>query len=781
MKKLVSRLISVLCVFAILVCHFAGCGKNPEDETAANVPDTTPQVTVDPVLEKIEDYDDSWVDELSGKSKDPDENVETEYDGGSIAIVGVTDTVLPDPFCFESSNDTTVAELILTPLLEKERSGYIFQNGVDGETFDYNDTEYTYNGIASVTVEGNTLKFTLRDDIFFSDGVNLTADDVIFTMYVLADPAYDGTASFGKLPIEGLTEYRGNMQQKWKAILCDLAASETGGGYTAEDSSAFSEAFNEAGIIFTKEIVHGCVERFADEYVTDIMGVTVEELMENEGLQIAFSQYFWDYSTGYGEDGLWYDVSGKSYDLIESYPTYEDYWKLILDNHGYDISNDGINYEKIGEQSFEEILISVIHQKCPQLLVSTDDENAADNISGIKKTGMYSFDVTFTELLPGHLNSFCFYVAPLHHYGSREAYKYSENKFGFEKGNLSAFRHENDEVLGSGAYRYESAAENGDITLKRNKLYYKGCPNVETLIVTRDKEKADIYYKTYEGECAYTGAYKEVETNTYVIIGIDAEHVCVGGNKFADASVSLRNAFTTVFEAFRETAVAQWENGGIESAADDSSWSNDFKAVERNTKMSAIALLKDAGYIWDDEHEVFTEAPEGASMSYEVKLYGYDAAYIVLTHAKNLFAEIGITLEISEQSTRESLENIIEAGEAQIWVMQVDDFSLEYIFESLHSEGGKTLFSISTKELDESIEWADSQFDNDTSVEGYEEILSDILELGVMVPVYKRIDAVIYSERVVPESIADDITASWSWVKEVHLLEIKAIMTPVSE
>ncbi|MBQ9858979.1 MAG: hypothetical protein IJO77_08270 [Oscillospiraceae bacterium] len=782
MKKTVIRLASLLCVFALVICHFAGCGSGTDDIAAPDVPDVqdVPQTSNDPVSDKAEEVDNSWVDELSGKSKDPNEDVETEYKGGGSAVVGVNDTNLPDPFCFAQSKDTTVTELIMVPLLEKERTGYIVQNGIDGEVFAYGDSEYTYNGIASVFVDGNTLKFTLSEDVYFSDGVNLTADDVIFTMYVLADPSYDGYSSFGKLPIAGLTEYRGNMQQKWRNILNDLATDEVVGGYTDEERTAFTAAFDEAGIIFTREIVQGCVDRFADEYCSDIMGVTVEQLMENEGLQVAFSQYFWDYSTGYGEDGLWYDVSGKSYDLIDTYPTVEEYWKLILDNHGYDIGNSGINYEKIGEHDFEDILLSVISESCPQLLNSAADENAADRISGIEKTGMYSFEVTLTELTPNFLNSFCFYVAPLHHYGSREEYKYSENSFGFEKGNLSQFRSGTESPLGAGAYKFDSTDENGDITLKRNKIYYKGCPNVETLIVTTNTEGADIYYKAYAGEGAYTGTYKEAETNTYVVIGMNAELVCVGEDKRSDASVSLRKAFATAFEAYRDLAVEQWENSGVESVTDDLYWSNDFEAVTRNTKMKVIALLKDAGYIWDDEQEAFIEAPEGASMDYEVKLYGYDAAYIVLSHAKSLFAEIGINLEISEQSTRESLGNIIEAGEAQMWVMQIDDFTTDYVFDALHSEGSRNYFSVSSKELDERIELADSLLNNDLRATAYGEIISDIVELGVIVPIYKRIDAVIYSEMVIPESITDDITSSWSWVREVHLLEIKQKLSPVS-
>ena len=50
----------------------------------------------------------------------------------------------------------------------------------------------------------------LRDDVVFSDGTPLTADDVIFSMYVYADMDYDGYATFSGTPIKGLQNYRLN-------------------------------------------------------------------------------------------------------------------------------------------------------------------------------------------------------------------------------------------------------------------------------------------------------------------------------------------------------------------------------------------------------------------------------------------------------------------------------------------------------------------------------------------------------------------------------------------
>ena len=101
-------------------------------------------------------------------------------------------------------------------LIENDRSGSIIYNGAnpEGETIAYNGTDYTYHTLANVTVtenEDNTVyNLKLRDDVVFSDGTPLTADDVIFSMYVYSDMDYDGYATFSGSPIRGLENYRLN-------------------------------------------------------------------------------------------------------------------------------------------------------------------------------------------------------------------------------------------------------------------------------------------------------------------------------------------------------------------------------------------------------------------------------------------------------------------------------------------------------------------------------------------------------------------------------------------
>lgn len=117
------------------------------------------------------------------------------------------------PFTQQTGGSEDVVELTQVRLLGRNRLGMAVLSGIQGEKEPFNGREYTYYGPADLMIvpweDGSVwYDFTLREDITFSDGVPLTVDDVIFTMYVLCDPSYEGSYHFGELPLEGLTAYQ---------------------------------------------------------------------------------------------------------------------------------------------------------------------------------------------------------------------------------------------------------------------------------------------------------------------------------------------------------------------------------------------------------------------------------------------------------------------------------------------------------------------------------------------------------------------------------------------
>ena len=86
------------------------------------------------------------------------------------------------PFFATTAYDMEVVDLTQVPALAADRGGAVIYNGIEGETVNYNGTDYTYYGMGDVTVTQNddgTVDYTIkiRDDQKFSDGEPITIDD----------------------------------------------------------------------------------------------------------------------------------------------------------------------------------------------------------------------------------------------------------------------------------------------------------------------------------------------------------------------------------------------------------------------------------------------------------------------------------------------------------------------------------------------------------------------------------------------------------------------------
>lgn len=91
--------------------------------------------------------------------------------------------------------------------------GNIIKNAIQGENISVNGYECVYTGISDIRERSDTdgaytIELQLSDKVCFSDKEKLTADDLIFTMYLLCDSNYDGPYGFSSLPIKGLDEYK---------------------------------------------------------------------------------------------------------------------------------------------------------------------------------------------------------------------------------------------------------------------------------------------------------------------------------------------------------------------------------------------------------------------------------------------------------------------------------------------------------------------------------------------------------------------------------------------
>lgn len=183
MNRSSSKFLSFLLAGVIVVSTFIACGK---EEKKLNT-------------------------ETSNKEKTENSSIETPL------VIGESNfSEKFSLFFVDSLPDQKIVEMTGIYLVNTDRSGALIENGIEGETRNYNGTDYTYYGIADMditideAVNETIYHFKLREDITFSDGTPLTADDVIFTYYVMADPSYDGSATLYSTPIKGMQAYHSN-------------------------------------------------------------------------------------------------------------------------------------------------------------------------------------------------------------------------------------------------------------------------------------------------------------------------------------------------------------------------------------------------------------------------------------------------------------------------------------------------------------------------------------------------------------------------------------------
>ncbi len=702
------------------------------------------------------------------------------------------------PFFSETAYDQDVWAMTAVNLLETDRQGAIVEKGKTGETRPYNGTDYTYNGIADLTITENAdgtiaYDFDLRDDVVFSDGEKLTADDVIFSMYVLSDPTYDGNSTFFALPIAGMEEYRSGMESLYSLI---LAAGEDNSDFTLwteEEQTAFWEGYNKASEEFAQSIADFCIANGYNE----------------EGDSIAKCAANW------------------GYELAED-ATAADFWAAMMEAYGNDVPT--LVSTEAADVAWDELFPAFA-----DYTKGVKTGESADSIKGIEKTGDYSVRVTLTKADAPAIYQLAVTVAPMHYYGDASLYNYDENQFGFPKGDLSGVKAKTTEPMGAGPYKFVKF-ENGVVYFEANDTYFKGAPKTKLMqfLESNDKDKLngvttgtiDITDPSYSKDTvdAIKAANGNddvngpvITTNTvdnlgYGYLGISAKAVNVGGDIASDASKNLRKAFATVFSNFRDVTVDSYYGAGVASVINypisNTSWAapqatdadyaiafskdvdgNDIytsdmddAAREEACLKAALGYFEAAGYTVADGK--LTAAPEGAKMSYEVWIpadgAGDHPSFMMLNLAKDALAKIGMELVVKDLANSADLWTGIEADQVPMWCAAwgaTPDPDMYQVYYS-GSQGGEAggsnyMYDIADEELDKLIMEARQSMDQSFRKQMYKSCLDIIVDWAVEVPVYQRQNAIIFStERVNMDTVTPDITTYYNWYAEIQNLEL---------
>ena len=716
------------------------------------------------------------------------------------------------PFFSETEYDQDVWVMTSLGLLNSDRQGQIIMNGIEGETHAYNGTDYTYYGPADCEIVENAdgtvdYNFTMRDDIVFSDGEKVTIDDVIFSMYVLCDPTYDGNSTLYAVPIQGMAAYRSGMTTLAKAIAAAGRDNADFTYWTEEQQTKFWDNFDKGLVPFTQGIVDACVEAgAADEGDVAAAGAawgfsgeakTVEDL----ALEIG-EQYGWSFSAMEKEVGN----SEKLVDLMDE-----------------DVYND---YPTIG--------------------VKTGD--SAANISGIKKTGDYSMTVTLDKVDATAIYQLGVTIAPMHYYGDPSLYDYDNNQFGFPKGDLSSVRAKTTSPMGAGPYKYIKY-EDGVVYFEANDSYFLGAPKTKYLnfqqcmsdddklngVITGTIDIADPSFSNDTVEAIEKANGGELDgdkitTNTvdnlgYGYLGISSACVNVGGEPGSEASKDLRKAFATVFSVYRNVAIESYYGeraSVINYPISNTSWAapqptddgykvafsvdvngndiytSDMTAEQRYDAalQAALGYFEAAGYTVEDGK--LTAAPAGAKLEYEVQIpadgSGDHPSFMMISEASKALATIGMNLIVTDLSDSSGLWDGIDARQVDMWcaawsaTVDPDMYQIYYSDVADHNgdpgigknpyggpaQGGSNkMYCIADADLDSMILTARESLDQSYRKTMYKACLDIVVDWAVEVPVYQRQNAIIFStERVNMSTMTPDITTFYKWYAEIEKIEL---------
>ena len=738
----------------------------------------------------------------SGKKEDQSgkQSADASKDSGAMVFASDEFNAKFSPFFSETAPDTMVSDLVNVQLLQLDRTGSIITKGIEGEKKEYNGKEYTYHGISDLDIKENSdgtvfYDFKLKDGLKFSDGEPLTIDDIIFTMYVLADPTYDGNATFFTLPIQGMDEYRNGVDTLFNLILKAGEGNTDFSKWTEEQQKTFWTDYKKAVDAFVKEITDLCVKNG----------------LNKEGDSIAAC------AANYGYEGLKDDATAM------------DFFNAMLAKYDGSVSKMSAS-ESAGTQ-FGALMPSYNDYQ-----VGVETGESAPNITGIQKTGENSLRIVATKVDAQMIYQLAVTVGALHYYGDKAKFDYDKNQFGFPKGDLSSVREKISKPLGAGAYVFDKY-ENGVVSLKANDSYYDGAPKVKNLnlkyVAENDKlnsilagttdistpsfttEVADAIKKAnsngeLSGDKIYTSA---VDALGYGYIGINSHNVCVNKEPGSEQSKDLRRAFATVFSVYRDLAISSYYGDRasvINYPITNTSWAapqptddgyeiafskdadgnpiytSDMKDEDKYAaaKKAALGFLEKAGYTV--QNGKITAAPAGAKMEYEVMIggggNGDHPSFMILTEAQKALAEIGMKLDINDMSNSADMWNKLNARQAEMWCaawQATPDPDMYQVYYSDVANGGKEpggsnyMYQIEDKDLDDMIMQARESTDQEYRKTIYRAALDKIIDWACEIPVYQRQEVTTFaSNRIKVDTITPDMSSYYKWYSEIQNYEL---------
>lgn len=610
-----------------------------------------------------------------------------------------------NPFFYSSGYDEEVIGLVNVSLLLLDPTGAV----VAGDEYSTAALDYSIYYTDNLTTyakkdafeEGDYVVYemVLKNGDKFSDGTDITADDVLFNYYVYLDPAYQGSSTLYTLPILGLQEYRTQLldptSEEYVTLVNNIFADDGRGKdyvsndkYTEREFNIYWDAFYESGTLFAQKIVNYVNSKYLSdanvkEYFTEKL--TAAEIRESQTLKVAYGMGMWgfgeiseDLLTLTGASGTVYNVAD-----LTSRVYFEEMLLAYADEDGF------VDYQSLNDTEAADDFDFLVSTK-EVFLSRIGEEGTVPSIAGLVKgqktisgETYETVKVVLTEKNPKAILSLGVMVAPKHYYNA--SYKYTEGKianFGVEFNNKKYMEHLksfNGAPMGAGPYKFIKRDEgDGTVYLERNeKFETMGKDNIYNAFIKK------VAFKIIDGGAEY-GALSAGEVH-YANVGATSDvmkdiakqdklvsilvdnlgygYICINPEVYPN--IHERIALTSLFDLSK--VYDHYPSGladVIYRSQSQVSWAYPEGAQAiypfDGTKATAIEHLKLAGFTFNEETNQFEGVPEGYftfTLPYAADDHPAGGIFI---ETQELLRQLGITAEIKTDA--DIIANIEESA-----------------------------------------------------------------------------------------------------------------------
>lgn len=612
-----------------------------------------------------------------------------------------------------------------------------------------------YDGGVTYICEGDNVKYTVNisDNLYFSDGTNVTIEDVMFFYYLISDATYDGIYSdFHLNDIRGLKAYYYD-DENYEASLAAISA-------RAKEKYDYSTISPE-------------------DYINYLEVTSLE--------------------------GEWTGVDGVS--------PYGGTWKDLINESGFGekLSEAGSESSKQLAVACEMMVLKHPYrynprewweQKLIENYIKKNYEDGIDvtSIEGIKKINDYACTVSFSSRNINAVSALNAVIV------SKKAYSAE-----YRKGNAEAIRSFDASPMGCGAFSFSEKDDSGDIILKKNEFRVSSSDCFDRLVFTDlagtgDKPsealksgKVDII-EFLASKSGIVPADNDISTvlcndDKYYSFFLNADTIdsetrakLCSDNEFSSVLNPLVGDYYTLqrmpidnslFEglsanqsiigyyfasASKEVTTIPVTEPVTEPESETAAEGETATTVEATTEKSETTTVP------ADESEGATEAPEEKPDEIVYTREKVETPSVLnLCYPETVddagkavvdsFAEKVTSLGFSVNKTSFSdsdFEKVVFSGNADIWFCPVSDRITGDKYDYYHTKGLKNHTSVSDKTLDELLVSNRSEFDYSVREENMKKILSRAVSLNFELPVYQGKLMVSYrNDRISASSVPD--------------------------